>query len=48
MKELEKVPKELTGFVAPKKEQHMTYSVSPELPGTKPPTKENTWWNSQL
>jgi hypothetical protein len=22
--------------------------VSPELPETKPPTKENTWWDSWL
>jgi hypothetical protein len=26
----------------------MNYPVSPELPGTKPPTKEYTWWDSWL
>jgi hypothetical protein len=39
MEELEKGPKEIKGFVAPLEEQR----VPPELPGTKPPTKEYTW-----
>jgi hypothetical protein len=26
----------------------MNQSVPPELPGTKPPTKEHTWWDSWL
>jgi hypothetical protein len=40
MEELEKVPKELKGFAAPKEEQQYE---PPEIPGTKPPTKEHTW-----
>jgi hypothetical protein len=26
----------------------MNEPVTPELPGTKPPIKENTWWDSWL
>ncbi|KRY94697.1 hypothetical protein T4B_1720 [Trichinella pseudospiralis] len=26
----------------------MNQPVPPELPGTKPPTKEYTWWDSWL
>jgi hypothetical protein len=52
MKELEKVPKELKGFAAPKEEQQYevacTPPTHPELLGTKPPIKEYTWCNSWL
>jgi hypothetical protein len=27
---------------------NMNQPVCPELPGTKPPIKENTWWDSWL
>ena len=43
MKELEKVPKELKGFAAPQEEHQYELTSTPELPGTKPPIKENTW-----
>jgi hypothetical protein len=43
MKELEKVSKELKGFAALWEEQYYELTSTPELPGTKPPTKENTW-----
>ena len=42
-KELEKVSKELKGFAALWEEQYYELTSTPELPGTKPPTKENTW-----
>jgi hypothetical protein len=48
MKELEKVYKELKEFAAPKEEQQYEVTSTPELPGTKPPTEENTWWDSWL
>jgi hypothetical protein len=43
MKELEKVPKELKGFAALQEEQQYELTSTSELPGTKPPIKENTW-----
>jgi hypothetical protein len=39
MEELEKGPKELKGFA----QEEQQYEA-PKLPGTKPPTKEYTWW----
>jgi hypothetical protein len=47
-KELEKVPKELKGFVTHRRNNNINYSVLLELPGIKPPTKEYTWWDSWL
>ena len=44
MKELETVPKELKGFAAHRRNNNMNKPVPLELPGTKPPIKENTWW----
>ena len=41
VEELEKGLKELKGFATPYEEQYQP--PSPELPGTKPPTKEYTW-----
>jgi hypothetical protein len=43
MQDLEKVPKELKGFVGYSRNNNMKKPISPEPPGTKPPTKENTW-----
>jgi hypothetical protein len=48
MKEKERVPKELKGFAAPYEEQQYELTVTPQLTGTKPPIKENTWWDSWL
>jgi hypothetical protein len=48
MKKLEKVPKELKGSEAHRRNINMNYPVSPELLGTKSPIKENTWWNLWL
>jgi hypothetical protein len=48
MKELEKGPKELKGFAAHRRNNNMNQSVTPELPGTKPPTKEYTRMYSWL
>jgi hypothetical protein len=48
MKELEKVPKELKGFAPPWEEQQYELTIPPELPGTKPPIIENTWWDLGL
>jgi hypothetical protein len=48
IKELEKGPKELKGFADPYEEQHYELTSIPELPETKPPTKENTWRDSLL
>jgi hypothetical protein len=48
MKELKKVPKYLKGFAAPQEEQQYELTVPPELPGTQPPIKESTWWDSWL
>jgi hypothetical protein len=43
MEELEKGPKELKVFAAPQeKQQYEPTNFPPELPGTKPPTKEYT------
>ena len=41
MEELEKGPKELKGFN--RRNNNMNQPVPPELPGTKPPTREYTW-----
>ena len=30
----------------PYEEQQYEITSTPELPGTKPPSKENTWWDS--
>ena len=43
MEELEKGSKELKGFVAPYRRNNMNQPEPPELPGTKPPIKEDTW-----
>ena len=40
MEELEKRLKELRGFVTPWLEQQSLPARPPELPGTRPPTKE--------
>ena len=50
MEEVEKGPKDLKGFAAPQEEQQYepTSTPPPELPGTKPPTKEYTWRNPLL
>jgi hypothetical protein len=40
MKEPEKGPKELRGLQIPRRNNNMKQTVPPELPGTKPPTKE--------
>jgi hypothetical protein len=44
MKELVKVPKELKGLQPYRRNNNINLPVPPELPGTKPPIKENTWW----
>ena len=46
VKELEKVPKELKE--PRRRNNNMNSQVPPELPGTKPPIKENTWRDSWL
>ena len=43
MENLGKEVKKLKGFTSPKEEQHYQPPRPPELPGTKPPTKEYTW-----
>ena len=44
MEELEKGLKELKGFATPEGEQqYQPTRHTPELPGTKPPTKEYIW-----
>jgi hypothetical protein len=48
MEELEKVPRELKGSEAHRRDNNMNKPVPPELPGTKPPIKENIWWNLWL
>jgi hypothetical protein len=48
MKELEKVPKELNALYPLRRNNNMNSPVPPELPGTKSPTKENTWYNSWI
>jgi hypothetical protein len=40
MEELEKSPEMLKGFEAHRRNNNMNQPVPPELPGTKPPTKE--------
>jgi hypothetical protein len=46
--ELEKRLKELKLFATHRKNSNMNQPDSPELPGTKPPSKENTWRDSWL
>jgi hypothetical protein len=49
MEELEKGLKELRGFAAPWREQQcQPAQISLELRGTRPPTKEHTWWDPWL
>jgi hypothetical protein len=48
VKEQEKVPKELKGSEAPYEEHQYELASTPELFGTKPPIKENTWWDLWL
>jgi hypothetical protein len=43
VEELEKGLKELEGFSIYRKNNNINKSDSPELPGTKPPTKKYTW-----
>ena len=43
MEALEKGPSELRGLQPPYEEQQYKLTSTPDLPGTKPPTKENTW-----
>jgi hypothetical protein len=40
MEELEKVPRELKGFATSQEEQQYETMCTPEVIGTKPPTKE--------
>jgi hypothetical protein len=47
MEKIEKIHTELKEFAAPQEEQQYELTSTPEIPGTKPPTKEySTWWNS--
>jgi hypothetical protein len=46
MEVFEKGPKELKRFATHRRNNYMNQPVPPELPGTKPPTKEYTWWGS--
>jgi len=46
--ELEKGLKELNRFATPQEEQKYQPTRPPELPGTKPPTKEYTWGGGWL
>jgi hypothetical protein len=48
VQELEKGMKELKGFVTHRKNNNIKQSDPPELPGTKPLTKEYTWRNTWL
>jgi hypothetical protein len=41
--ELEEGLKELKGFATHRKNNNFNQPHPPELPGTKPPTKEYTW-----
>jgi hypothetical protein len=43
MEELKKGPKELKGLQPNRRNNNMNQLVLPELPGTKPPTKEYIW-----
>jgi hypothetical protein len=43
MEELEKGLKELKRFVTHRKNNNINSPELPELPGTKPPTKQYTW-----
>ena len=48
MDELEKGLKELKGFADHRKNNNINQPDLPELPGTKPPTKEHTWMDPWL
>jgi hypothetical protein len=48
MEELEKGLKELKGFATHRKNNNINQPDLPELPGTKPPTKDYTWRNPWL
>ena len=48
MEELEKGLKELKGFVIYTRNNNINQPDPPVLPGTKPPTKEETWWDLWL
>ena len=48
IEELEKGLKEQKGFATYRKNNNINQQDSPELPGTKPPTKEYTWRDSWL
>jgi hypothetical protein len=48
MEELEKGPKELKGLEPHRRNNNMNQPVPPELPETKPLTKEYTWRDSRL
>ena len=43
IEELEKGHKKLTGLQPHRRNNNMKQPVLPELPGTKPPSKECTW-----
>jgi hypothetical protein len=43
MEELEKGQKEMKELQPHRRNNTMNHPISPELPGTKPPTKECTW-----
>jgi hypothetical protein len=43
IEELEKGPKELKGLQPHRRNNNVNQPVPPELPRTKPPTKEYTW-----
>jgi hypothetical protein len=48
MEELGERLKELKGFVTPQKEQQYQPTSLPEPSGTKPLTKEYTWWQKHM
>jgi hypothetical protein len=45
MEEFEKELKEPKGFETYRKNKNINQQDHPEIPGTKPPTKEYTWRN---
>ena len=48
MEELEEGLNELKGFAIHRKSNNINHPDTPELPGSKPPTKEYTWSDSWL